>query len=390
MAYDVFVSYSSKDKPTADAVCAVLESHGIRCWVAPRDILPGRDWGGSIIEAIKGARVMVLVFSANANTSTQIKREVERAVNKGIPVIPLRIEDVTPTETLEYFLSTPHWLDAFTPPLEQHLEYLVDVVQKIIGQPSAVAGKKRELSATPVKSTQATPATPPAPSSSSIAASKEPRVWTRARLIIISAIVLFLLALAASFMWPVHRKASKQGNQPAEPQSADQGNANAQFNLGKRYENGEGVPKDLSKAAELYQKAADQGYAPAQQGLGYLYKFGQGVPQDLGKARELFQKAADQEYAAAQNSLGYLYQYGEGVPTDPGKARELYQKAADQGHADAQYRLGLLYEYGEGVPKDSGKAIELFQKAADQGHQQAIAEHKRLSEFIEAASRLKP
>jgi len=149
MAYDVFVSYSSKDKPTADAVCAVLESHGIRCWVAPRDILPGRDWGGSIIEAIKGARAMVLVFSANANTSTQIKREVERAVSKGIPVIPLRIEDVTPTETLEYFLSTPHWLDAFTPPLEQHLEYLVDVVQKIIGQPSARRGKKRELSATP-------------------------------------------------------------------------------------------------------------------------------------------------------------------------------------------------------------------------------------------------
>ncbi len=149
MAYDVFVSYSSKDKPTADAVCAVLESRGIRCWVAPRDILPGRDWGGSIIEAIKGARVMVLVFSANANTSTQIKREVERAVNKGIPVIPLRIEDVTPTETLEYFLSTPHWLDAFTPPLEQHLEYLVDVVQKIIGQQSAVAEKKAELPATP-------------------------------------------------------------------------------------------------------------------------------------------------------------------------------------------------------------------------------------------------
>lgn len=137
MAHDVFVSYSSKDKATADAVCAVLESHGIRCWVAPRDILPGRDWGGSIIQAIKGARAMVLVFSAKANSSAQIKREVERAVNEGIPVIPLRIEDVAPTDTLEYFISTPHWLDAFTPPLEIHLQYLAKVVKEILVGPAA-------------------------------------------------------------------------------------------------------------------------------------------------------------------------------------------------------------------------------------------------------------
>jgi pSer/pThr/pTyr-binding forkhead associated (FHA) protein len=134
-AKHVFVSYSSKDKPTADAVCAELESHGIRCWVAPRDILPGHDWGGSIIEAINGSRVMVLIFSANANTSPQIKREVERAVSKGIPVIPFRIEDVAPVATLEYFISTPHWLDAFTPPLERHLRYLADAVRKVAGGP---------------------------------------------------------------------------------------------------------------------------------------------------------------------------------------------------------------------------------------------------------------
>jgi tetratricopeptide (TPR) repeat protein len=132
MAHDVFVSHSAKDKPTADAVCAVLESQGIRCWVAPRDIVPGKDWGESIIDAITGARVMVLIFSTHANDSHQIKREVERAVNKGIPVIPLRIEDITPTKALEYFLSTPHWLDAFTPPLEKHLEYLAQIIRAIV------------------------------------------------------------------------------------------------------------------------------------------------------------------------------------------------------------------------------------------------------------------
>jgi hypothetical protein len=136
MAHDVFISHSSKDKPTADAVCAVLESKSIRCWVAPRDIQPGADWGESIIEAIKGSRVMVLVFSKNANESVQIKREVERAVHHGVAIIPLRIEDILPTGALEYSISSAHWLDAFTPPMERHLTYLANTVQAILeGKP---------------------------------------------------------------------------------------------------------------------------------------------------------------------------------------------------------------------------------------------------------------
>ena len=132
MAHDVFLSYSSKDKPAADATCAKLESRSIRCWMAPRDIEPGSDWSASIIDGINGSRAMVLVFSANANASQQIKREVERAVHKGIPIIPLRIENVVPERSLEYFISTPHWLDAYTEPLDRHLDYLADVLRHIL------------------------------------------------------------------------------------------------------------------------------------------------------------------------------------------------------------------------------------------------------------------
>jgi hypothetical protein len=132
MAHDVFISYSSKDKPAADATCAKLEARQIRCWMAPRDITPGDDWSSSIVDAINGARAMVLVFSANANSSQQIKREVERAVHKGIPIIPLRIENVVPEKSLEYFISTPHWLDAYTEPLDHHLNYLADVLRHIL------------------------------------------------------------------------------------------------------------------------------------------------------------------------------------------------------------------------------------------------------------------
>src|SRR5208282_411906 len=126
MAHDVFISHSARDKPFADAVCAKLESRRIRCWIAPRDIQPGMEWGSALLEAIDGARVMLLVFSSHANGSPQISREVERAVSKGLVVVPVRIEDIKPTGNLEYFLGTPHWLDAITPPFERHLEGIAE------------------------------------------------------------------------------------------------------------------------------------------------------------------------------------------------------------------------------------------------------------------------
>jgi hypothetical protein len=130
--FDVFISYSSQDKPTADATCAALEAANIRCWIAPRDINPGRDYGESIIDAIENARVFVLIFSSSANASPQIKREVERAVSKGLPIIPVRIEDVMPSRTLEYFISSPHWLDAFPPPRERYFAKLIVSVRALL------------------------------------------------------------------------------------------------------------------------------------------------------------------------------------------------------------------------------------------------------------------
>lgn len=132
MAHDVFVSYSSKDKPAADAVCATLEARGIRCWIAPRDILPGMDWSGAIVDGISNSRLVILVFSSSSNESPQIKRELERAVNKSLPIIPFRIENVPLSKPLEYFISTPHWLDALTPPMEKHLNYLAETVEVLL------------------------------------------------------------------------------------------------------------------------------------------------------------------------------------------------------------------------------------------------------------------
>jgi hypothetical protein len=132
MAHDVFVSYSNKDKPIADAVVAGLEKSGIRCWVAPRDITPGSSWGDAIISAIEGSRFMVIILSGNSNRSKQVIREVERAVANNVIIIPFRIENIDPTGAMAYFLSTEHWLDAITPPLERHIEKLQSTLQLFI------------------------------------------------------------------------------------------------------------------------------------------------------------------------------------------------------------------------------------------------------------------
>jgi hypothetical protein len=150
MAFDAFISYSTLDKPTADAACAMLESLGIRCWIAPRDVMPGSEYGASIVDAIHQSRVMVLVFSSHANQSPQVGREVERAVNKGIPIVPLRIENITPTQSLEYFIGTVHWLDALTPPVESHLHRLGEAVQALLRIEAPGAAAARPAPAFPI------------------------------------------------------------------------------------------------------------------------------------------------------------------------------------------------------------------------------------------------
>ena len=134
MAHDVFICHSAKDKTTADAVCAMLEANGVRCWIAPRDVTAGMEWSECIIDAIEECRVMVLVFTTNANESGQIRREIERAVNRGVAILPLRIEDILPARALEYFIGNVHWMDALTPPLESHLQNLAGTVKILLGR----------------------------------------------------------------------------------------------------------------------------------------------------------------------------------------------------------------------------------------------------------------
>ena len=128
----VFISHSSKDRVTADPICAHLESAGIKCWIAPRDIEPGATWTKGIMQGLEACRVLILVFSEHANDSDHVQREVAKAFSSGLAVIPFRIKDVLPNQSLSYFLDTVQWLDARAPPLQKHLGTLSERVKKLL------------------------------------------------------------------------------------------------------------------------------------------------------------------------------------------------------------------------------------------------------------------
>jgi len=132
MAHDLFISHSSDDKAIADAVCSALETANIRCWVAPRDILPGQDWPDAIVDAIAGSRVMVLIFSSNSKNSSHVKRELTLAMEAKVIVIPLKIDDIPFEGPMRYFLTDTHWLDAMNPPTEKEIQKLVETAQALI------------------------------------------------------------------------------------------------------------------------------------------------------------------------------------------------------------------------------------------------------------------
>jgi len=158
MAHDVFISYSTANKSVANEVLSTLENRNIRCWIAPRDIPPGKLYGASLINAIKAAQIMVLVLSRGTNHSEYVVRELNEAVANGLMIISFRIEEVEPSENLGFYINSTQWLDAIEPPMENHLNKLADSVEALLS-----VGENNQLPAAgpvyqePVKKRRAVP-----------------------------------------------------------------------------------------------------------------------------------------------------------------------------------------------------------------------------------------
>ena len=132
MKYDVFISYSSRDQKVVEAICAYLEQHKVRCFVAYRDIPKGVVWAKAIVEALDESKMMVVVFSEEFNLSDQVDREIELASEDKKPILTFRISDTMFKGAKKYYLKNINWIDAFPNP-ENLFDSLLNNVNKLIG-----------------------------------------------------------------------------------------------------------------------------------------------------------------------------------------------------------------------------------------------------------------
>jgi hypothetical protein len=400
MAHDVFISHSVKDKTIADAMCAMFESEGIRCWIAPRDVTPGMEWGKCIIDAIRHARIMVLVFTANANASQQIRREVERAVHHDVIIVPFRVENIVPDESLEYFIGNVHWVDALTPPLENHLKKLTSTIKALLEQvqsreeragpqPSeaerelqekaereAVARSERErqeqaereaaVKAERERQEQAereaaakiererreqaervaTPASAPVPEAPVLPSAPESHPGPKRRGVPLwawSGAILLALVLVVFF-------AVRSGTNPPPASSAPQA-APYEAPSPKPDQAPTGSPAATSATP---QELAEEAQAFIQQGRD-------------AKAKPLAEQACDGGSMYGCERLGMLYELGTGVSHDYAQAASLYRKSCDGGLAEGCEYLGSVYDDGKGVAQDYAQGASLYRRACEGG-----------------------
>src|SRR6187455_690124 len=113
MNADVFISFASQDDKVASTICKAIENRGFKCWIATRDIQPGENFQSSIVRAIRGAKVLLLVFTANSNRSDEMTKELALASQQKLMVVPLRVENVTPSDAFAYEFATRQWIDLF-------------------------------------------------------------------------------------------------------------------------------------------------------------------------------------------------------------------------------------------------------------------------------------
>ena len=145
MNHDIFISYSSKQKSIADGVCHYLEENGFKCWMAPRDILVGSDYGDLIEDAIKTCKVVVLVFSQSASISKWVKGEINVAFTEDKPILPFRVDETEIKGGFRVMLNQMHWIDAFP----QYADRLPDLLNSVCGflgrQPQKVSNDRERL-----------------------------------------------------------------------------------------------------------------------------------------------------------------------------------------------------------------------------------------------------
>jgi TPR repeat protein len=428
MPHDVFISHSSTDKLFADAACHALEAEGIRCWVAPRDVMAGLPYASQLTKAIADCKVTLLLLSHQSNHSTMVLRELEIAADKQKPILPVRLDNVDPSDEMRFFVGREHWLDALTPERERVLAQVVSAVRRILsfqGRPQPASATTTPDPSTAASSTSAPVPTPspPAGTASPNASFTQPMAPLQPRVLAqqvhrvpegkprsipspaprkrnpwvvpLSLVGLFILVSGCiASIWIGATQAKKQSASeirpggslpplPADtiqkfreaPKASDRPGEPHRLEA-EKFRFGRGVRPDLSQALRLYIRAADAGNELAMTQAGILLARNvEGLPFDPNTALHYFRQASLRGDLRAKTELAIMHHRGLGLPArDDKEAQRLIRQAADGGDGKAMAVLGEWYHAGTaGLSLDSNQSMEWIVRGASTGDGYAMA-----------------
>ena len=359
---DVFISYSSLNKNVADAVVSDFEQHGIRCWYAPRDIMPGQEWVTAIHDAINSCKLFILIYTDSSNESRQVANEVALAFNSGKTLIPFRLSETEMSTELEYYLTRVHWLDAVKPPLMQSIESLREYSDRILNGEGAKEAQDHNVNSLKNRNKTLT----------------FERILIAALFIVLCITIFFVIIRdknknkgsedITSVVEPKTDNDTDMGEKPtvtdsisdpaevtSEPDAPSENTDNSAvefYKLAYQYQMNEEGTDNLDLAYEYYMKTGDtatdnETISDAMYKLGYKFFNGEGVKQDFEKGINLCKKAIDSGNTSAMNMMGNIYLRGEGeMEEDYKEAEKYYKMAADLGDENGQKNLEFLYENG--------------------------------------------
>ena len=355
---DVFIAYSTEDLQYIRDLVTELEKAEIECFVAYRN-LPncfGEDFKKDICLAMQHCSVLLFASSRNSrhrkcDAVWELQTWNDEQPQK--PRFEYLIENYS-AEDNDYVCKKIKRMLPLSYATLGDYGTIIDVIDKALPNPYGASGGEYPANSSTVDKHEAVPVKTIQSKSPVIAKTDDkpldPKTETAK-------------STTVNLPTPDKEKAIH-----ALIAAAESGDADAQYELGKHYYNGEGVTKNLDKAFKWVKLAADKDHTKAQFMLGYCYYKGNGVTQDYKEAVKWFKLAADKGDADAQDMLGYCYYKGNGVDKNSAEAVKWFRLAAEQGLSEAQYSLGLIYYYGRRVKKDLYEAFKWFKKAADNGH----------------------
>ena len=353
MGHSVFISYSTKNTNTAKAICHILEENKMKCWIAPRDIIPGSDYADCIDQAISSCTVFVLVFSGHAQESKWVKGELNVAFDSNKIIVPFRVENVSLHGAMRVILNDKHWLEAYPNP-EVKFNELVNLTKKLLGNNSHEDNQ-------PVHNKIV---------SQRVVIKENISLWK----VFKKRFIHKKLKIICNRDCKIHINGSNEGVVAAnhlktinvkddivdiEVFSKEYKTVKLEYTLNMNDLGYQTFRIDLAGAEKKHlMKQAEKGKTQELNDLGITFL----DEEKYADAQQCFLKASSKGEAAASYNLGMMYHYGKGVDIDYPTCIEFYNKAIEDNYPLALNNLGSMFYNGQGVSKNYKKAFELFYK----------------------------